>query len=292
MKMGFSNLSKLASACLSWVARATLLSGSSKATGSVSAPYPEKINRFLRAARVRATRSPDHPNALVLAPGFFATTRDRLPVMIAAMAIGFLVYPADKALAQSVLPNGDFEQADPAHPDKPAHWDAMDGQGVQWADAPNVPGSPPHGKAIRMNTALTEVQMDASYTKAGLKQWIVPHPAGSTIAESYGLSLYSDAVPIVPGKTYRVSFDYMSEKRTAGKLWFRAYADVNGQKKRAYEGTVDCDSKGAWKTFTGVFHPTKYRSNVTEFKIMLFAYYPAGVAWFDNIKLEAIDEAN
>jgi hypothetical protein len=194
------------------------------------------------------------------------------------------------ASAQSVLPNGDFEHADATNPKKPAHWEAMDGQGVQWADAPSVPGAPPHGKAIRMDTALSEQAMVASYTSAGLTQWIFPHPASNAIAETYGLSLYSDAVPIVPGKTYRVTFDYMSEKGTAGKLWFRAYADVNGQKKRVYEGTVDCDSKGAWKTFTGVFHPTKYRANVSEFKIMLYAYFPAGVVWFDNIKLEAVDE--
>jgi hypothetical protein len=31
---------------------------------------------------------------------------------------------------------------------------------------------------------------------------------------------------------------------------------------------------------------------VTEFKIMLFAFYPAGVAWFDNIKVEAMDDAS
>ena len=194
------------------------------------------------------------------------------------------------AQGQSIPPNGDFEQADPAHPGKPLHWDLPDGLGVQWTDAPSAPGAPPHGKAIRMDTSQTEIAMVESYTKAGLTQWVFPKPAGNTIAETYGLSLYSEAVPVTPGKTYRVTFDYMSEKGTGGKLWFRAYADVNGQKKRVYESYVDCDSKGAWKQFTGVFHPTKYRQNVTEFKIMLFAFYPPGVAWFDNVRLEAADE--
>jgi hypothetical protein len=194
------------------------------------------------------------------------------------------------ARGQSVLPNGDFEQGDPAHPGKPAHWDLPDGLGVQWTEAPNVPGAPPHGKAIRMDTAQTEIAMVESYTKAGLTQWVFPKPAGNAIAETYGLSLYSEALPVTPGKTYRVTFDYMAEKGTAGKLWFRAYADVNGEKKRVYEGTVDCGGTGSWKQFTGLFHPTKYRPNVAEFKIMLFAFYPAGVAWFDNIRIEAVDE--
>jgi hypothetical protein len=87
-----------------------------------------------------------------------------------------------------------------------------------------------------------------------------------------------------------VTFDYVSEQGTVGKLWFRAYGDVNGEKKRVYEGTVDCSSRGAWKEFTGVFHPTKYRPNAAEFKIMLYAFYPAGVAWFDNVRVEAVDE--
>ncbi len=142
-----------------------------------------------------------------------------------------------------------------------------------------------------MDTALSEIAVVESYTKAGLTQWIFPHPKGNAIAETYGLSLYSEAMPVVPGKTYRVTFDYYAEKGTAGKLWFRAYADVNGQKKRVYEGHVDCGGSSGWQSFTGIFHPTKYRPSVSEFKIMLFTYFPAGVAWFDNIRIETVDES-
>ena len=189
-----------------------------------------------------------------------------------------------------VLPNGDFEQADAAHAGKAAHWDLTDGLGVQWTEAPVVAGAAPHGKAIRMDTSQTEKAMVASYAKAGLTQCVFPKPADNTIAETYGLSLYSEAMPVVTGKTYRVTFDYMAEKGTAGKLWFRAYANVNGEKKRVYEGTIDCGGSGGWKQFMGVFHPTKYRPNVDEFKIMLFTYFPPGVAWFDNVRVEAVDE--
>jgi len=209
---------------------------------------------------------------------------------IPSTLIAFFALPILAAHGQAILPNGDFEQADPASAAKPAHWDLPDGLGVQWTDAPAGAGAPPHGKAIRMDTSISETAMVESYTKAGLTQWIFPHPQGNAIAETYGLSLYSEAAPLASGKTYRVTFDYMSEKGTAGKLWFRAYGDVNGEKKRLYEGTVDCSGGPAWKQFTGLFHPTKFRPNVTEFKIMLFAYYPAGVAWFDNIKVEVVDD--
>jgi hypothetical protein len=207
--------------------------------------------------------------------------------MICFLCVGLATLTMN-ACAQSVLPNGDFEQADPAQAGKPAHWDLPDGLGVQWTQAADAA----HGKAIRMDTAVPETALVESYVKAGLTQWVFPHPKGNAIGETYGLSLYSEAVPLVPGKTYRVTFDYMSEKGTAGKLWFRAYRNVEGEKKRAYEGTVDCSGGPAWKQFTGLFHPTRHTSDAVEFKIMLYAIYPDGVAWFDNIKVEAIDDAD
>lgn len=197
---------------------------------------------------------------------------------------------ASSILGQSLLPNGDFEQADPVNPLKPAHWDMVDGLGVQWTAAPNVAGSPPHGKAIRMDTSISEEAMVASFEKAGLTQWVFPHPKGNAIAETYGLSLYSEAVPIQPGKAYKVSFDFMSEKGTAGKVWLRAYGDLGGKQKRLYEGVTDCDSKGVWEEFSGTFDPLKHRPSVTEFKVMLFVFYPAGVSWFDNVRVEAVDQ--
>jgi len=188
--------------------------------------------------------------------------------------------------SQSILPNGDFEQADAARADKPAHWDLSDGLAVSWTEAPGQG----HGKAIRMDTSLSEQAVVASDAKAGLTQWVFPKPAANAIGETYGLSLYSEALPVEADKTYNVTFDYRSDKGTAGKLWFRGYGTVNGQKKRLYEGTIDCAGTSDWKTFSGVFHPTRYTPNVTEFKIMLFAYYPDGVAWFDNVRVEAVND--
>ena len=201
-----------------------------------------------------------------------------LPVLLGALC------------GQSQPANGNFEQPDPSNAQKPAHWDLPDGLGVRWADASATIGGAAHGKAIRIDTAVSEQAMVASWTKAGITQWAIPHAAGNAIAETYGLSLYSDETPLEAGKAYEVSFDYYSEKGTAGKVWFRGYGDLKGKRKRLYEGIVDCGGKGQWRHFTGVFHPTKHTPNVTGFKIMLFAYYPPGVCWFDNVTVRAVDE--
>ena len=192
--------------------------------------------------------------------------------------------------AQNVLPNGDFEQSDPANPVKPLHWELPDGLGIRWAAAPDVPGAPPHGKALRMDTAVSEVALVENREKMGLKEWVFPHPKGNEIAKTYGLSFYSDAIPAEPGKAYRVSFDYMSEKGTAGKVWLRGYGKRGEKMMRLYEAVMDCKSKGTWQRFSEVFHPTKHRPEVTEFKLMLFTYFPPGVCWFDNVTVEPIPE--
>ena len=123
----------------------------------------------------------------------------KLPLIL----IGFAMLAAMTAHGQSVLENGDFEQADPTNPGKPTHWDLPDGLGVQWTDAPAAADGTTHGKAVRMDTSVSEIAMVQSYAKAGLTQWVFPHPQGNAIAETYGLSLYSEAAPLIPGKMYR-----------------------------------------------------------------------------------------
>ncbi len=128
--------------------------------------------------------------------------------------------------------------------------------------------------------------MMASYEKAGLTQWVFPKPGGNAIGETYGLSLYSEPITAVPGKNYRITFDFMSAKGTSGFVLLRGYT---AEGKRVYEKKIECGSVGAWKTFTGIAHLGRSPQPVATFKIMLFAYFPDGVAWWDNVKVEAMD---
>jgi len=65
-----------------------------------------------------------------------------------------------------------------------------------------------------------------------------------------------------------------------------------GRQVRRFEKVVSCSGKkdDDWKTYTSTFNPTKMRPDVTEMKVMLFAYHPAGVYWFDNVSIEEIAE--
>jgi hypothetical protein len=66
---------------------------------------------------------------------------------------------------------------------------------------------------------------------------------------------------------------------------------VQGEKRRRWETYVDCHAKDyGWTTCSQVFHPTKARPDVSEIKVMLFSYYPPGVYWFDNVRIETVTE--
>ncbi len=190
--------------------------------------------------------------------------------------------------AESLLPDGNFEQADPANPAQPAHWQKPDGLGAQWTNAPGAA----HGRAIRLDTAVTEKAMVASWTRAGLTQWIFPNPADNPISDTYGLSFYSEAIPVQAGQPYKITFDYRGPSGGA-KVWVRGWGLFQGEKRRRWETAVECRvaHPGEWTTITQEFFPTKSRPEVTEMKVMLFAYHPPGVYWFDNVRIKPITGA-
>ena len=225
----------------------------------------------------------------------------RMALAISAIAWLFcnqvVMAPAEEQTARPghdaalLLPNGAFEAADPTDASKPRCWAKPDGLGVQWTSAPQSEGQPPRGKAIRIDTSISEEAMVRQWQKVGLTEWNIPKPEKNPIATTYGLSFYSDAIPVEAGRTYRVEFDFMSGG-PQGKLWVRGYGENAGQSRRLWETIVNCRPKEkGWVHFSQLFHPTKYRPNVAEMKVMLFAYHPPGVCWFDNVRIEPVDES-
>jgi hypothetical protein len=188
----------------------------------------------------------------------------------------------------SIVPNGDFGAAekDAKHP---SQWAVLDGRGVQWGDAPGG------GKGIRMDTAVSEIDMDASWKAAGISDFSVPNATKDPIAATYGLSYYSDAVPVEAGRTYRLRYEFQGDPAGV-KVWVRGYGDLKGEKRKLWEavanGANGVDAGGGWRAMTMEVAPTAHRP-VAEVKVMLYAYWPAGTYWFRRVTLEPLpkDEA-
>jgi hypothetical protein len=204
----------------------------------------------------------------------------------AADPAGLLVAGGAAAAGSNLVANGGFEQR---AGDRPAAWDLPDGLGVQWAEAPGAAGAK-QGCAIRLDTRVSEIDMARSWARAGLtNDWHIPKPAGNAIADTYGLSYYSAAFPVVSGVVYRVRCDTLGPG--GWKVWVRGYGQFRGRLTRRYEAVMTgAASPGAWTNNALVFHPTRHRPDVTEMKVMLYAYYPAGVYWFDNVVVEPVAE--
>ncbi len=201
------------------------------------------------------------------------------------MVVFLWVVGAARAQTNVVLPNGGFETSDRTDARKPACWSLPDGLGVQWTkDA----ASPEHGTCIRLDTTQTERTMQAQWAKMGMTNvWNIPKPDKNAISDTYGLSYDSDMMLVKSGQAYRITFDYKGE--AGGKVWVRCYGILDGERRQRYEKVVFCErTDGTWMTFTTVLHPTLYRPDSTIMKVMLFATYPAGRYWFDNVQLEAI----
>ena len=185
----------------------------------------------------------------------------------------------------NLVVNGMFAQPDPGRAGVPLGWAQPDGVGVQWALAPDG-----QSQAIGMDTRLSEIAMNAHWTRAGLtNDWFIPHATSQAIADSYGLSYYSAPFAVASGVTYRVTCDVWGP--AGAKVWVRGYGLFQGQLTRRYESVLNCYGSGeGWRTCTQEFNPTRHRPEVTEMRVMLYAYHPAGLYWFRKVRVEAVAE--
>jgi hypothetical protein len=190
--------------------------------------------------------------------------------------------------AESIIPNGDFAKADPKEPRKPLGWQLPDGVGAQWVDLDG-------GKAIRLDTALSEQAMNEAWTKAGITDFLIPKPATDPIAATYGLSFYCDPVPVEPGRAYRASCEFHGDPGGT-KLWVRGFGELKGEQRRLWESVLPGNAEsakdlgGGWRSVSQIVHPTKRKADVTTVRVMLYAYWPPGVYAFRAIRLEPVDE--
>jgi hypothetical protein len=209
--------------------------------------------------------------------GFLALAAPDAEIPAADAAGGAASVPT---VGVNLLDNGDFSTAASAQAVAgPRGWDIPDGKGVRWCDCPGG------GKGIRMDTSLSEQAMVAQWHAVGNTTWDIPHPGTNAVAETYGLSFYSQPLVITPGASYRVTYEFQGPAGGV-KLWVRGYGEHNGEQQRLWEAVINGQGGGeGWHPVTFDVHPTLHRPGVREIKIMLYAYYPAGVYWFRHISM-------
>ncbi|NIA21396.1 MAG: hypothetical protein GWP05_05385 [Anaerolineaceae bacterium] len=200
---------------------------------------------------------------------------------------------------ENLVANGGFELLKQNGVD-PQGWQRVDGLTIFVEK-----GDGDRGRVLHLDTDVYESQY---------KQWIQKFKAGdpasaapkktpttgakyNTVAGIYGVHVYSDPIPVIPGRTYRLRIDYRG--KSTGfffpKLFFRGWADVEGDQRIVYDGYLSLrslENTEQWKRnlrLLTVPRPEEIQGRKIKYlKLMIYAYWPPGDYYFDNVALHEV----
>lgn len=163
----------------------------------------------------------------------------------------------------------------------------------------------PTGKCIRMDTDVIQKEvhrrMEALIADPDAPRWTktpTRPPKYDTAAGLEGVMFYSDPIPVEKGKFYRMLVDAMARTKGVPMMFVRGYgmaktAKGKQVKKKLYDTYVSCrfTTQGRWQHFEQNFCPTDRTPAVTEIRVMLYAYWPPGLYYWDNVAIAEVPES-
>jgi len=187
----------------------------------------------------------------------------------------------------NLLANGNFDQGE----DVAAHWEAANGLTVFFEFEQG------RGRIVKMDTAVERNQAleweKAFRSDPTLKPPVkkLPNKSGfNSIGGNEGVMLDSEFIDCRPGQDYKLTVDFKGDGKPfvwiKGFLWHsRRNEFVDGYQTRLEPGSP---SRSEWRTFAIGFNPTRKSPNIRKFKVRLYAYWPNGLYYFDNVRVEEI----
>ncbi len=136
-------------------------------------------------------------------------------------------------------------------------------------------------------------------------------PYYSTVGGLHGIHYRSEYVKLEPRAIYRLCVDSRCDNvvnagaSVARKVFVKGFFDQRMRsetgkevvlKRNAYRARMDLGAPGeAWKRYAFVFHPARSKSlykgkpiQPEWLQVQLYAYWPPGNAYFDNVRLEIV----
>ncbi|HOX39777.1 MAG TPA: hypothetical protein PL033_17480 [Candidatus Brocadiia bacterium] len=207
----------------------------------------------------------------------------------------------DWQLSGNLIPNGEFEKGDR----QPDNWQGLDGLSTFW-----IPEGRDGGRCVMIDTDVLltqwqerqkEIERDPD-SKASARLPTKP-PKYDTVAGNDGVHYKSLAhVTYREGAVYLLSVDCRTSAQKNATftpfMWCRGYLTHRGRERRIGEAQLYLHDAGPeWKTHCMLMHPSKWKSTINDkpaqpeyFKVVLYAYWPPGKYWFDNVSLVEVDE--
>jgi hypothetical protein len=230
-------------------------------TGAARLPAPVETRRLPAPAGTRRRSAPLIMSAVLSASALFA--------------------------GENLVKNGGFDQGDVTA----AHWERADGLTSFFEMEEG------RGRIVKMDTLVDRDQAlewakafkaDPALTPPAKKP-IAPTSYGS-IGGNEGVMLDSELIDCKPGQNYKLTADFRGEGKPF--VWIKGFlphprrnALVDGYQTRLEPAT---HSKTEWRTYSIGFNPTEKSPKIQTFKVRLYAYWPNGLYYFDNVRVEEI----
>lgn len=154
-----------------------------------------------------------------------------------------------------------------------------------------------HGRIVKMDTLVDRdqaIEWAAAFKanptlKPPAKKPIAPSSYGS-IGGNEGVMLDSELIDCKPGQNYKLTVDFKGDGKPF--VWIKGFLVhptrhvlVDGYQTRLEPKRP---SKTEWRTFSIGFNPTAKSPRIQKMKVRLYAYWPNGLYYFDNVRVEEI----
>lgn len=210
-----------------------------------------------------------------------------MPFQLFRIALGLAALSIPLLAGENVIKNGSFDEG-AAFADG---WEHPDGLTSFFVTEEG------RGRVVKMDTLVDRDQaLEWAQTfkadptlKPPVKKTIAPTSYAS-IGGNEGVMLDSELVDCKPGQDYKLTADFKGEGKPF--VWIKGFllhptrnTLVDGYQTRLEPKT---HSKNEWRTYSIGFNPTAKSPKIQKMKIRLYAYWPNGTYYFDNVRVEEI----
>lgn len=189
----------------------------------------------------------------------------------------------------NLLPNGNFDEGK----DAPAGWERADGLTTFWVKEKG------RGRVLKMDSRPERKQVLAYQAErkknpsAGPPEPILAKaPYYSSIGGNEGVMIDSAVIPVKPGQNYKLTVEARGNSKPF--VWIKGFRKhprrdmlIDSYQTRLHAYPL---AENEWRTFSIGFNPTAKSPQTEVMKVRVYVYWPVGVCYFDNIRLEEISK--
>ena len=191
--------------------------------------------------------------------------------------------------AMNLLPNGTFDEGSNA----PLHWEKPNGLTTFMVQEEG------RGNVIKMDSRIERIQaleymkeLKSNPEAKAPEPMLAKAPYYTAIGGNEGVQYDSGLISVKPGQSYKLTVDVRGNSKPF--VWIKGFrkhpkrdALIDSYQTRLHAETLN---EKEWRTFSIVFNPTAKSPHTELMKVRLYVYWPVGICYFDNVRIEEINK--